>query len=485
MGAKTDTATTKYEIHADFTVIGIVEKPDIIGALYGQTDGLLSDELDIRELQKTGKIGRIDVNLSSKEGITTGEIIIPSGLSRTETAILAATLETVDRVGPCNCTIKLNEIVDVRIKKRKTIVNRAAEIIRQWDEKVSPFTASLQLEVEKSSKKAKTGRSSSDITVIKVSNERFYAGSGFEKANKVILVEGRADIINLQKAGIDNTIAVNGTYVPKKILELIKNRTVTAFLDGDRGADLILKELIQVAHVKYVARAPPEKEVEDLSAEEIRKALNNAVPIEKAVFLTGEDKGLTVSEFLKKNERKQQKEKRFYRKNELQQGQDKAYKREETGQTSHEYSKRQQQYRYPKAHQPRASNSTHEYSKHNYSSFSQKEPSKGGRYATNRRTIRKVNLPDELAKAVEAIKQHFEALVLDENYNTILKSSTVKIFDELEEVTKAKALVVDGVITQRLLEKAYTKGISLVIGARIADLSKKPASVRIIDYNQI
>ncbi|MHA1116336.1 MAG: DNA primase DnaG, partial [Candidatus Heimdallarchaeaceae archaeon] len=174
MGAKTDTATTKYEIHANFKVIGIVEKPDIIGALYGQTDGLLSEELDIRELQKTGKIGRIDVKISSKEGITTGEIIIPSSLSRTETAILAATLETVDRVGPCNCEIKLNEITDVRIKKRKAIVNRAAEIIRQWDEKVSPFSASIQREVEESSKKVK------ESTVIRLRDEKFNAGPGFE-----------------------------------------------------------------------------------------------------------------------------------------------------------------------------------------------------------------------------------------------------------------------------------------------------------------
>ncbi|MHA1260111.1 MAG: hypothetical protein ACTSRO_10805 [Candidatus Heimdallarchaeaceae archaeon] len=145
MGAKTDTSTTKYEIIATFEIDGVVEKPDIIGGIYGQTDGLLSENLDIRELQKTGKIGRINVELKSRRGKTTGKITVPSSLPRMETAILAATLETVDRVGPCSCKIQLEEIVDLRINKRQSIVDRASEIIRQWDQNVSPFSSSLKL----------------------------------------------------------------------------------------------------------------------------------------------------------------------------------------------------------------------------------------------------------------------------------------------------------------------------------------------------
>ncbi|MHA1302370.1 MAG: DNA primase DnaG [Candidatus Heimdallarchaeaceae archaeon] len=475
MGAKTDTATTKYEIHANFTVIGIVEKPDIIGALYGQTDGLLSDELDIRELQKTGKIGRIDVNLSSKEGITSGEIIIPSSLSRTETAILAATLETVDRVGPCNCTIKLNEIIDVRIKKRKTIVNRAAEIIRQWDEKVSPFTSSIQREVEKTSKKTK------ELSVVRITDEKFNAGPGFEKSSKVILVEGRADVINLLKVGIDNTIAVNGTSIPKKLLELIRNKTVTAFLDGDRGADLILKELIQVADVSYVARAPEGKEVEDLSENEIHKALKNAVPIKDAVFLSGTDKGLTVSEFLAKSRYKEQVRHR-----------EKVPTHEQVATTykpkSHEYTEKPQKEYIPRTRKPQRTYTPRTRKPQRTYTPRTRKPQRSytpRTEATQRRVIRKVNLPEELANAVQEIKQQFEAIVLDEEYHQILKSSVKDIFTKLEEVEKAKALLVDGVITQRLLEKAYSKGISLVIGARTAEISKKPVSIRIINYNQI
>jgi len=472
MGAKTDTATTKYEIHANFRVVGIVEKPDIIGALYGQTDGLLSEELDIRELQKTGKIGRIDVKISSKEGITTGEIIIPSSLSRTETAILAATLETVDRVGPCNCEIKLNEITDVRIKKRKAIVNRAAEIIRQWDEKVSPFSASIQREVEESSKKVK------EASVVRLTDEKFNAGPGFEKSSKVILVEGRADVINLMKVGIDNTIAVNGTSIPKKLLELIKNKTVTAFLDGDRGADLILKELIQVANISYVARAPLGKEVEDLTEAEIHEALKNAVPIQQAVFLTGSDKGITVAEFKAKTKRKEEPKKRKKRdeqevhhrhipqKEQIGQHQQRDYAQSGRQQRSYAQSGRQQR-------------------SYAQSGRQQRSYTQSGKQQYNRRVVRRVRLPEQLEKAVNDVKQQFEAVVFDEDYNIVLKSSVKEIFNKLQDIEKAQTMIVDGVVTQRLLEIAHTKGISLIIGARIADISKKPLTVRIINYKQL
>ncbi|MCG3224471.1 MAG: DNA primase, partial [Candidatus Heimdallarchaeota archaeon] len=304
MGAKTDTSTTKYEITAKFEVDGVVEKPDIVGAIYGQTDGLLSENLDIRELQKTGRIGRISVDYSSSRGKTTGKIVIPSSLSRTETAILAATLETVDRVGPCTCQIQLKEIVDVRVNKRQSIVDRASEIIRQWDQNVSPFSSSIKLEVEKHSKAG---------SVVKLTDEGISAGPGFERQKKTILVEGRADVVNLLKYGIDNTIAVNGTSIPPKLIDLIKKKTVTAFLDGDRGGDLILKELLQVAHIQNVARAPKGKEVEDLNKNQVNKALNDAVSLEKTIFLTGEDEGKTVKEFLEKDKIEDKKKRRTFR----------------------------------------------------------------------------------------------------------------------------------------------------------------------------
>ena len=61
-------STTKYIINAQFEVDGVVEKPDVVGAIFGQTEGLLGEDLDLRELQKTGRIGRIDISVKSRNG---------------------------------------------------------------------------------------------------------------------------------------------------------------------------------------------------------------------------------------------------------------------------------------------------------------------------------------------------------------------------------------------------------------------------------
>ena len=56
-------STVKYLIHIKFVIAGTAEKSDIIGAIFGQTEGLLGDSMDLRELQKTSRIGRILVKL--------------------------------------------------------------------------------------------------------------------------------------------------------------------------------------------------------------------------------------------------------------------------------------------------------------------------------------------------------------------------------------------------------------------------------------
>ncbi|MHA1687157.1 MAG: DNA primase DnaG [Candidatus Heimdallarchaeaceae archaeon] len=471
MGAKTDASTTKYEIRALFEVDGVVEKPDIIGAIYGQTDGLLSEDLDIRELQKTGRIGRINVEVYSEEGKTKGRIIVPSSLSRVETAILAATLETIDRVGPCSCTFQLEEIVDVRINKRKAIVDRAAEIIRQWDQNVSPFTSSITLEVEKSSKLG---------SVVTVGRDGFAAGPGFEHSQKVILVEGRADVGNLLKYGIDNTIAVNGTSVSPKIVELLKNKTVTAFLDGDRGGDLILKELLQVAHVDYVARAPKGKEVEDLTQEEITKALKEAVPLEKAVFLTGTDEGLTVAQFLKNQQRtKIQQTQRNAVSSKVQRVT--PIKQHSTPQTKIQRTKQLPSEMQQKSTPTRSRRNDRTQSKQQ---TIQRKPQQR-RTQTHKKVIQKVKLPDYLVSVVDNINQKLEAVIIGDKQEIILKAPASEIYEKLSEIEKASALVIDGVVTQRLLDRAYTKGINMIIGARLGDITKKPTMLKLLEFKQI
>ncbi len=261
--------TTKYTIEAKFKIKGVVEKSDIVGAIFGQTEGLLLD-LDLRDLQKSGRIGRIEVENESKEGISEGIIKIPSSLTRKETALLAATIETVSRVGPCEAEIQLIEIRDVREAKRKQIIERAAELLKEWDEKsLEPSEIEEQIDTD-----IKLGE------IISWGPESLPAGPNIDSNSEVILVEGRADVLNLLRIGVKNTVAVQGTQVPKSVISLTKKKeSVIAFLDGDRGGTIILNELLQVAKLDYVARAPEGYEVEELTRKQMIKSLQNKKPV--------------------------------------------------------------------------------------------------------------------------------------------------------------------------------------------------------------
>jgi len=254
-------------------VEGVVEKPDVIGALFGQTEGLFGPELDLRELQKSGRIGRIEISLESKQDKTTGKINIPTSLDRVSTAIIAASIESINRVGPCHAKVILNKIEDIRDARRRIIIDRAKEVLRKWTVETMPGTDEIFREVSEMLRLAR---------VEKYGPEELTAGPDIDSAKKIIVVEGGADVINLLRAGIQNVIALEGAKIPEAIIKLCKEKEATAFLDGDRGGDLILKELKQVTKVKYVARAPRGKEVEDLSFGEIEKALKERVPVEKA-----------------------------------------------------------------------------------------------------------------------------------------------------------------------------------------------------------
>ena len=266
-------AGAKYVIKANFTIEGVVEKHDVIGAIFGQTEGLFPKEFELRELQKSGKIGRIDIDLKSSKDTTRGTIIAPSSLDRAETALIAAAMETVDRVGPCESKINVENITDVRVEKRQQIVERAKELMRDWVVKDGQEIEKLLDEVQKEDKK---------IKAVHYGRERLTATPDISKSDEIIVVEGRADVNNLIKSGVTGVIAMEGVKVPNTIRNLAGKKEVTAFLDGDRGGDLILQELMQVAPPTYVARAPRGKEVEELSPREIEKALDAKTLLEEA-----------------------------------------------------------------------------------------------------------------------------------------------------------------------------------------------------------
>lgn len=272
---------------ASFEVDGVVEKPDVIGAIFGQTEGLFGSELDLRNLQKSGRIARIKIELESKQDKTTGRIIIPTSLDRVSTAIIAASIEAIDRIGPCSAMVNLEKIQDVRQAKRKAIVERAKEILRKWNIETLPDADEVFREVSKTLRAAR---------VMKYGPEKLTAGPEIGSSKEIVIVEGRADVINLLRSGIQNVIALEGAKIPAAIIKLTKEKEATAFLDGDRGGDLILKELKQVTKVKYVTRAPRGKEVEDLTSKEIVEALQQKIPIDQAGVKTRKRRRVLVAD---------------------------------------------------------------------------------------------------------------------------------------------------------------------------------------------
>ena len=374
--------------------------------------------MDLRELQRTGRIGRIQIAIKSSGGNSKGEIVIPVSLNKTATAILAAALETVDRVGPCAAKVTLMKLEDIRGAKRRKVVSRAISILKGWEEDISPGTDEITAAVSKHSKKG----------VEKYGPDKLPAGPELAGSKEIIIVEGRADIINLMKNGISNTVAVEGTHVPKSISALTKKRgkTIIAFLDGDRGGDLILRELMQVAKIDYIARAPIGKEVEHLTRREITKALQTRIPAEKALALVSGKRSPPRGR--KQVLRKTVKESRDERKD-----------------------------------SPRRA-----------------PPARG------RAVSRRVPKIDEAYKAkIKEIKESFKAILFDSDKKVIVECGVAELAKTLEGQESVEAIVFDGVVTQRLVDTAVTKKTSLLIGAAVADLDKRPHGMQILTFDDL
>ncbi|ASA77132.1 DNA primase DnaG [Thermococcus sp. 5-4] len=436
MSAKDEFGTTKYVIYAEFEANGIVERPDVVGAIFGQTEGLLGDDLDLRELQKTGRIGRIRVEVHTKAGKTYGTITVPSSLDRVETAILAAALETIDRVGPAEAKIKVLRIEDVRATKRKYIIERAKEILESLMEQEIPETQELTEEVKKAVRAKE---------LIEYGPEKLPAGPHVPFSDSIIVVEGRADVLNLLKHGIKNAIAVEGTSVPETIIKLSKERIVTAFTDGDRGGELILKELLQVADVDYVARAPEGKEVEELTKKEIVKSLRSKVPAEQVITEIFY-KGRNFYDVIKEKE--------------------KAKAREEKREAK-----------------PPAQAVTPAQPQKVEERKPQPEPRR------EERIIKPIQQPkpselDEFGQFIEKVKASKEsmALLLDKDKNTVAEIPVRELTNQLKERKDVYAVVFNGVITQRLIDTVSESGVKYLVGARKYNVVRRPINLKIVTF---
>lgn len=270
--SKISPVSIKYIIRAKLVAEGVVEKPDVIGAIFGQTEGLLGESLELRELQKEGKIGRIEVTLETEKGQTRGIIEIPTSLDKAETALIGAALETIERVGPSDATIRVETIEDVRASKREYVIERAKKLLKEFQEREMPETSELKATITETVRM---------MEITEYGRERLPAGPEIDEATDIVIVEGRADVLNLLRCGIRNVIALNGTSVPETIKKLCEEKIATLFVDGDRGGELIAKDVTSNCDISYIARAPDGKEVEELTKKEILKALRDKVEVEK------------------------------------------------------------------------------------------------------------------------------------------------------------------------------------------------------------
>ncbi|RLF32738.1 MAG: DNA primase [Thermoplasmata archaeon] len=410
-----DPATTKYLIKAHIKADGIIEKSDVVGAIFGQTEGLLGDELDLRELQRSARVGRIEVELESKNGKSEGTITLPTSLDKVETVILAAAFESIDRVGPCKATITATQVEDVRVVRRKQVIERAKELLNQVMEEGKIEGESI----------ADTVRQA--VQVEEITNygpDHCPAGPNIEKSDAIIIVEGRRDVLNLLKYGIKNVIAVGGTNIPKTVIDLTKERISTAFVDGDRGGELILKELLQTADIDFVARAPATREVEEIPQKLIMKALKNKIPAEQYAEMYDikiekkEEKEPSAAVAALRKEKKEEK---------------------------------------PKAEE--------ESKKEKEKIISDKQKTYG--------------------KILKEISGSLKAVLFDKNGKEIKKIPVRELTDSLKKSNNISTVVFDGIITQRLLDIANSKNVKEIVGIKLGNVVKMPSSVKVLTKNEL
>ena len=407
-----NTGIVKYHVKLKFEVDGIVEKADIIGAIFGQTEGLLGPEMNLNELQKVSKVGRIEVNVDTKSNTTKGDALLPMSTDISTAALISAAIESIDKVGPFQGKFLLVGIDDIRAIKKKVIVDRAKKIIQEWATKTISEGEEMLRDVYDASKPGK---------LTSFGKAQLACGTGVFESPYIILVEGRADVINLLRAGFDNSIAIEGAKIDETITNLTSGKKVIAFLDGDRAADLILKELQGLVKIDKVLRAPTGKEVEECT------------PLE-------------ISEILK----------------------DVAETRSEQPEAPVQ---QQKSTRKPKIYGN--NNSTSVYQEVSHSNANNGEIVKDDPQITS-----------AVKEVYPQINETLEAMILDNSMQVLLKVPVSEIIKRLDSLEGARFLVMDGIITQRLIDAAYRAGIEYVVGHRMAELKKSP-EITVKTFDQI
>jgi len=440
--AKTYLSAVKYEILANYEVQGVVEKPDIVGAIFGQCEGLLGEDMDLKELQQSGKIGRIEITVKKGKGTTTGEVIIPSSLDQVKTSILAATVETVEKVGPFEAKVKVMKIQDTRKEKRETITDRAKELLKHMQQTEGALESTEIADTIKS-----------EIRTEKIVLFRgLQAGPEVETAEEIIIVEGRADVLKLLSYGINNAVAMNGGNIDTPLIQLCREKTTTVLIDGDRGGELNAKKLASLTKIDFVAKAPDGKEVEELVQKEILLALKRKVPYTQAFTETGyvpayqpRPRFEHSRPFIPRDNRQG-----FGRNN---------FRPNNFERPRFEHGRNERSF------ERRPFNNFRPRFQENYTPFHQQTAP----------TQREEPVPQEILdmkKDFDKLKGKSKARLLDEKNKKIKE---VEVKDMLEAIQSSKKkihlVMFDGIITNRLVEAADAKGITAVVGVKKGNIA--------------
>lgn len=435
--AKTYIDAVKYNIYAHFEVSGIVDKSDVVGAVFGQTEGLLGEELDLRDLQRNGRIGRIEVDTTNNQGKTIGSVIVPSSLDMIETAVIAAALETVDRVGPHEGKITVEKIEDNRTVKRSKVIDKAKDLLKRLLETQIPDSREITEMVRKEVRTAE---------LIEYGKEKLAAGPTIETSDAITFVEGRADVINLLKNDITNVISIGGARVPQTIIELSKKKEVTVFLDGDRGGNIILAELINArVDIDFVARAPVGKEVEELTRKEMIKCIRAKVPFEQYAggkFTIKRDEQIQREELLKS----------------------------EIASTANTHTS--------------SSSSPTIVNNNNFKQYVKETPKEKPKPIVHVRSTApkrtNVDFSKELPTVLAEMKGSLQARFYSSSLDLIKEAPIKDIISLLKETDDVEAIVFDGIITQRLVDLAKEKGVKYIAGIRIGNVKKPSEGINFI-----
>jgi len=361
------TGIVKYHVKLSYDVDGLVERADIIGAIFGQTEGLLGPEMNLNELQRVSKVGRIEVIAKSTSNTTNGNAVIPMSTDIDTCALIAAGIESIDKVGPFDCKFTLDAIDDVRAAKKDDIVRRAKEIKQKWATKTVSEGETMLNDVHQGDSGKLSTYGPSKLT----------CSSGVFDSKWIILVEGRADVINLLRAGYDNVVAIEGAKIDESIKELCAEKdTVVAFIDGDRAGGFILKELKSVVKLDYELQADTGVEVEELTPQRLDEILR---PIADEI--------------------------------------------------------------------------------------------KNGKPAPKLDNENDKSIAEVASKIFPNLNETLEATALDGDQNEIFKVPISEVVSKLSSQSGIKYLLLDGIITKRLLDGAKNAGIECVIGHRVAKLT--------------